>query len=206
MTDITAIEQRDDAIVGALVAGRSVRAVQREFSLTITELDQALERCFPLDNAARVRTIRGDLSRLDRLIEKFYLKALAGNGDVDSATLVVRAWERKSALLGLDAVQRIDLQIVQAPQAETRHDKIRRVFWELRHPGQPMPDGWPSSADDDDAPHPKQLNGGGGSPPDPDPEPLIGGVCPPSSFEIISELANVPFLPTYQPTMRRAQP
>ena len=132
----TAVVEQDEAIVEALVAGRSVRVVQREFSLTVTELDQALERCFPLDTAARLRTIRSDLSRLDRLIEKFYLKALAGNGDVDSATLVVRAWERKSALLGLDAVQRIDLQIVQAPQAETRHDKIRRVFWELRHPGQ----------------------------------------------------------------------
>ena len=44
MTDVTAIEQRDEAIVEALVAGRSVRAVQREFSLTITELDQVLER------------------------------------------------------------------------------------------------------------------------------------------------------------------
>jgi hypothetical protein len=97
MTDAAVIEQRDEAIVGALVAGRSVRAVQREFSLTITELDQALERCFPLDTAARLRTIRADLSKLDRLIEKFYLRAIA-SGDVNSATLVVKAWERKAAL------------------------------------------------------------------------------------------------------------
>jgi hypothetical protein len=131
MTDITAIEQRDDAIVGALVAGRSVRAVQREFSLTITELDQALERCFPLDNAARVRTIRGDLSRLDRLIEKFYLKAIAGDGDVNSAALVVKAWERKAELLGLDAVQRIDLQIISPPEAPARHERIREAIMRL---------------------------------------------------------------------------
>src|SRR5262249_38071222 len=122
MTDTAVIEQRDEQIVEALVAGRSVRVVQREFSLTFTELDQALERCFPLDTAARLRTIRGDLSRLDRLIEKFYLKAIAGDGDVNSATLVVKAWERKAALLGLDAVQRIDLQIVQQPQQETQHN------------------------------------------------------------------------------------
>lgn len=192
MTGTAVIEQRDEQIVEALVAGRSVRTVQREFGLTVAELDQVLERCFPLDTAARLRTIRGDLSRLDRLIEKFYLKALAGDGDVDSATLVVRAWERKATLLGLDAVQRIDLQIVQPPKQETQHNKIRRVIWELQHPGQPMPDGWPSLVhDDDDAPPPKQLNGGGGSPdlrrlngggssPDPDddpdePDPLIGG-------------------------------
>ena len=93
MTDIAAIEQRDEAIVGALVAGRSVRAIQREFSLTVTELDQALERCFPLDNAARLRTIRGDLSRLDQLIEVFYAKALGG--DVQSGAVTV---DRKSVV------------------------------------------------------------------------------------------------------------
>src|SRR5262249_18710435 len=106
MTDAAAIGQRDEAVVQALVAGRSVRVVRREFSLTVNELDQALERCFPLDTSARLRQIRGDLSKLERLIEKFYLKALAGDGDVNSAILVVKAWERKAALLGLDAVQR----------------------------------------------------------------------------------------------------
>src|SRR5215471_10057706 len=132
MTDAVAIEQRDDAIVGALVAGRSVRVVQREFGLTVVELDQALERCFPLDTAARLRTIRADLGRPDRLIEKFYLEAIAGDGDVNSATLVVKAWERKSALLGLDAVQRIDLQIINPPQQGPRHEKVRQVIMNLR--------------------------------------------------------------------------
>ena len=134
MTDAVAIEQRDDAIVGALVAGRSVRVVQREFSLTVAELDAALERCFPLDNAARLRMIRGDLSRLDRLIEKFYVKAITGNGDVHSGLLTVKAWERKAELLGLDAVQRIDLQIINPPQEvprHERHEKIRQVIMNL---------------------------------------------------------------------------
>jgi hypothetical protein len=154
MTDAAAIEQRDDAIVGALVAGRSVRVVQREFGLTVVELDQALERCFPLDTAARLRTIRADLGKLDRLIEKFYLKAMAGDGDVYSATLVVKAWERKSALLGLDAVQRIDLQIINPPQQVPRHEKIRAAIErltgrELQQPNdgnrqQPNGDGSPS--------------------------------------------------------------
>ena len=147
MTDITAIEQRDDAIVGALVAGRSVRVVQKEFSLTVAELDAALERCFPLDNAARLRMIRGDLSRLDRLIEKFYLKAIAGDGDVHSGLLTVKAWERKAELLGLDAVQRIDLQIINPPQQVPRHEKIAEVIMRL------------TGCDG------QQPNGGDGSPP-----------------------------------------
>jgi hypothetical protein len=131
MTDAVAIEQRDEQIVGALVAGRSVRVVQKEFSLTIAELDAALERCFPLDNAARLRMIRGDLSRLERLIEKFYLKAIAGDGDVHSGLLTVKAWERKAELLGLDAVQRIDLQIINPPQEVPRHEKIRMAIERL---------------------------------------------------------------------------
>ena len=172
MTD-TVIEQRDEQVAEAIVSGRSLQVVRKEFGLSTAELDIVLEKLWPIDTQARLRIVKRDVGKLDRLTQVFYEKALAG--DVQSGLLTVRIWERLHELLGLDAVQRIDLQIVQTPQAETRHDKIRRVFWELRHPGQPMPDGWPSSADDDDAPHPKQLNGGGGSPPDPDPEPLIGG-------------------------------
>ena len=150
MTDAVAIEQRDDAIVGALVAGRSVRVVQREFSLTVAELDAALERCFPLDNAARLRMIRGDLSRLDRLIEKFYVKAITGNGDVHSGLLTVKAWERKAELLGLDAVQRIDLQIINPPKAPPRHELIREAIERLT--GRQLPnDGNGRPVDDDGA-------------------------------------------------------
>jgi hypothetical protein len=152
MSDTAAVEQRDEAIVEALVAGRSVRAVQREFSLTVAELDAALERCFPLDVSARLRTIRGDLGRLDRLIEKFYLKAMAGDGDVYSAALVVKAWERKAELLGLDAVQRIDLQIINPPQQVPRHEKIREAIMRLcGGPNWQPNDGNVSPLDDDDA-------------------------------------------------------
>jgi hypothetical protein len=151
MTDTAAIEQRDEQIVEALVAGRSVRVVQRELSLTVTELDQALERCFPLDVSARLRTIRGDLSRLDRLIEKFYLKAMAGDGDVNSAALVVKAWERKAELLGLDAVQRIDLQIINPPQQVPRHERIREAIMRLTQPEQFQNNGNGPPLDDDGA-------------------------------------------------------
>ena len=99
-----------------------------------------------------MRTIRGDLGRLDRLIEKFYLKAIAGDGDVNSAALVVKAWERKAELLGLDAVQRIDLQIINPPQQVPRHEKIRQVIERLtgRELQQPN-DGNRRPLDDDSA-------------------------------------------------------
>jgi hypothetical protein len=68
MIDI-AIEQRDEAIAEALVSGRSVRVVRKEFGLTVSELDAALERLWPVDNQARLRMIRGDVGKLDRLTE-----------------------------------------------------------------------------------------------------------------------------------------
>jgi len=148
----TALEDRDEAVVEAITAGRSLRVVRREFGLTVTEFDQALERCFPLDTAARLRTIRGDLGRLDRLIEKFYLKAIAGDGDVHSGLLTVKAWERKAELLGLDAVQRIDLQIINPPQQVPRHEKIREAIMRLcGGPNWQPNDGNVSPLDDDDA-------------------------------------------------------
>jgi hypothetical protein len=51
--------------------------------------------------------------------------------------------------LGLDAVQRIDLQITNPPQQVPRHEKIREAIMRLAHPEQFQ----------------QQLNGGDGSPP-----------------------------------------
>ena len=136
MSDTTAIQRRDEQIVAALEAGQSVRTVQRQFKLTVAELDEALERAFPLDNAARLRTIRGDLSRLDKLIEKFYAKALADDG-ITFATLVVKAWERKANLLGLDAVRQVDLQLIRPPDAPTQHERIKQAILSMVEREQP---------------------------------------------------------------------
>jgi hypothetical protein len=119
----TAVEQRnDEAIAEAIVSGRSLRAVRKEFGLSQAEIDSALERLWPVDTAARVRMIKRDVGRLDRLIEKFYEKALAGC--IQSGLLTVRIYERLHGLVGLDAVQRIDLAITAPPEAPTRHDRI----------------------------------------------------------------------------------
>ena len=102
MTD-AAVEARDEQVAEAITSGRSLRLVRKEFSLTEGELDAILERLWPVSTEARIRMIKHDVGCLQRLIEKFYEKALAG--DVNSGVLCVRAWERKAAMLGLDAVQ-----------------------------------------------------------------------------------------------------
>jgi len=53
MTDATAIEDRDEQVAEALSAGRSLRLIQRDFSLSVAELDQALEKLWPVSNDAQ---------------------------------------------------------------------------------------------------------------------------------------------------------
>jgi hypothetical protein len=55
-----------------------VRAVKKQFALSDAELDASLQRLWPVDHAARVRMIKRDVCRLDKLTETFYAKALAG--------------------------------------------------------------------------------------------------------------------------------
>jgi len=127
----TEIEQRDELVAEAITSGRSLRAVRKEFGLSVAELDAALERCWPIDLAARLRMIRTDGGKLDRMIEVFFQKAIAG--DVNSATLVVKALERKAELFALNAAQRIDLQVIRAPEQPSRFDRIYAAIMQVKH-------------------------------------------------------------------------
>src|SRR5262245_27267855 len=123
-------EQRDEAIAEALTAGRSVRAVRKEFGISTAELDGALERLFPIDLQSRIRMIKADLSKLDRLTEVFYEKALAG--DVQSGLLTVRIWERKQELLGMNSAAKIEI-VQEPPEAETGYEEITRAIMRLKY-------------------------------------------------------------------------
>jgi len=142
MTD-TALEQRDEAdlpeereeaVVTALLSGRTVRSVRREFNLTLDEIDAIIARTWPVDQRARVRMIMQDLGILDRLISEFYQRALASHDATSAAfaTVAIKALERKHSLVGADAVQRIDLQVTSHPVEETSsfqkvHELILRI-------------------------------------------------------------------------------
>jgi hypothetical protein len=135
MTDAAFDEQRDEQVAEAIVSGRSLRAVRKKFGLNQAEIDSVLERLWPVDTEARIRMIKRDVGKLDRLTQVFYEKALAG--DVQSGLLTVRIWERLHELLGLDAVRRIDLQIINPPQEVPRHEKIRQAIMRLTEQAPP---------------------------------------------------------------------
>ena len=125
----TAIEQRDEHVAQAIVSGQSLRMVRKEFGLSIAELDAVLERLWPIDAQARLRLIKRDVGRIDRLLEVFFERSL--RGDVQSGLLTVRIWERLHELLGMNSAAKIE--IVQAPsEAPTRYEKITEAIMRLR--------------------------------------------------------------------------
>ena len=65
-------EQREEAVATALLSGRSVSAVRKEFGLSIDEIDAIIARTWPVTPHARVRQVMLDLGKLDRLISEFY--------------------------------------------------------------------------------------------------------------------------------------
>ena len=102
MTDPTSDDVQDDFILQECLAGRSARSISKQLSLTVSEVNAALDRTLPtIDNAMRLRHISLDLNRLDGLLETFYKRAIEKT-DTQAALAVVKILERKAALLGLD--------------------------------------------------------------------------------------------------------
>jgi hypothetical protein len=142
-TAIETQDERDEQVAEAITSGRSLQAVRKEFGLSAAEIDAVLEKMWPIDLAARLRMIKRDVGRLDRLVQVFLEKALAG--DVQSGLLTVRIFERLHELLGMNSAAKIE--IVQAPVREpTRHEKIRDAIMRVAR----GPDWQPPDANDGD--------------------------------------------------------
>ena len=124
--EIVGQEQRDEAIADAIVSGRSLRAVRREFGPSV--VDAALERLWPIDTQSRLQMIKSDLGKIDRLTQIFFEKALAG--DVQSGLLTVRIWERKHELLGMNAAAKFEV-VTRPPDAPTRYERIHAAIMNL---------------------------------------------------------------------------
>jgi len=132
--EIVGQEQRDEAIADAIVSGRSLRAVRREFGLSQAEIDAALERLWPIDTASRLQMIKADLGLITRLTQVFFERGLAG--DTQSCLCAVRLWERKHELLGLNAAAKFE--VVTAPRdAPTQHERIKAAILSMVEREQP---------------------------------------------------------------------
>ena len=127
-TEIVGQEQRDEAIADAIVSGRSLRSVRKEFRLTEAEIDAALERLWPIDTASRLQMIKADLGQITRLTQVFFEKGLAG--DTQSCLCAVRLWKRKHELLGMNAAAKFEV-VTRPPDQPTQHERISAAIMAL---------------------------------------------------------------------------
>jgi hypothetical protein len=88
------------------------------------------------------------LSRLDELLRVFFACAIE---NVEVGLLVVKIFERRALLLGLDSPQKLDIIQVQAEGAPTSYEKITAAIMSLKYGS----NGEPSAA-------PPDGNGSGG--------------------------------------------
>jgi hypothetical protein len=88
-----------------------------------------------------VRTLALELMRLDELEETFRVKAHRDQ-DTAAGALLVKIYERRAILLGLNPPQGRAAHVVQHPPVagETNTDKIERVLQELIGPPKPKTD------------------------------------------------------------------
>jgi len=119
----------DDLIVRQRIAGRSVRAIAKALSISVADVNRAIDRWAEtmVNPAVRKQTLALELARLDEMQLRFYEHAL--EGDVPSGALVAKLIERRGVMLGLHTPQTAVLQIVdEAKPRETGIDKIERVL------------------------------------------------------------------------------
>jgi len=156
--DETLPEQREEAVATALLSGRSVNAVRKQFGLSIDEIDGIIARTWPVDQRARVRMIMTDLGRLDQLISEFHRRSLASEDATAAAyaTVVIRALERKHDIAGMSAATQIDLTITSTPQREpTQYQRITEALLSLKHGPRTNGGDAPSDAPPDEPAKPK---------------------------------------------------
>jgi len=127
-----AMTDDDDLIVRQRIAGRSLRAIAKALSISVAEVNRAIDRWAEtvVNPALRKQTLALELARLDEMQLRFYEHAL--EGDVPSGALVAKLIERRGVMFGLHTPQTAVLQIVdEAKPRETSTDKIEAALNKL---------------------------------------------------------------------------
>jgi hypothetical protein len=122
--DVTAFE-----MFKLRVIGRSWRRIAKQFDCDEATVQRAIDRMLPvIDTQMRVRMHGLELERLDELTEAVH--PLAVKGDLAAMAMDIKISERRSNLAGLDAPQRLDMQLVEAAAKppETTTDRIRAAL------------------------------------------------------------------------------
>ena len=110
MVDVVTLlpsNEHDEAIFEAWQAGKSTRALAREFGMRQSEIEHVLDRMLPaLDVPNQLRAFKRELERMEQLSGEFHKRAM--QGDPEAAHVTLRANERICAMRGFNAQGRMD--------------------------------------------------------------------------------------------------
>lgn len=125
IVELIPVNEQDEAIFAAWEAGKGLRTLAREFVLSVTQVEQALDRMIPIfDAQTQLRAFKRELHRLEDLSGEFYTLAKRDK-DHDSAHLVARLNERICAMRGYSPVNvRMDPLTVQVAKQPSSRDRI----------------------------------------------------------------------------------
>lgn len=132
--------ERDEQITEQRIAGTSSRALAKRYACTSREVEEAVDRRFDfeLDDRMKLRSVKLDLARIERLFEFFFAMATTGERDVvavSAGTLCCKLLERKALFTGTEAPlqSRVDVYAVEQHQQPSSYQKITDALMSLKY-------------------------------------------------------------------------
>src|SRR5262245_2558213 len=146
--------ERDEAITEARIAGTSSRALAKRYQMTSRDIEAAVDRRldYELDDRMKLRSVKLDLARIERLFEFFFSMATTGERDVvavSAGTLCCKLLERKALFMGPEAPLqgRVDVYQIRPPDAPSSYQRITDALLALKHGPNANGDGAPPADD-----------------------------------------------------------
>jgi len=85
--------ERDEEIYAAWESGKTLRVLARQFSVSVVEVERAIDRCLPVFNSQnQMRAYKREIQKLEDVGTKYYERAM--QGEVESAHIFARINER----------------------------------------------------------------------------------------------------------------
>lgn|SRR5262249_14173143 len=122
-------DERDEEIFAAWEAGAGLRGLARQFSVSVVQIEQALDRMLPaFDARSQLRAYKRELEKMECLSAEFYALAKRDKNH-ESAHLVARLNERICAMRGIGPINvRMDPYTVEVAQQPSQFERIKAAI------------------------------------------------------------------------------
>src|SRR5262245_367828 len=166
MVELIPLSEQDEQIYSDWEAGKGLRTLAREYRLSVTQVEQALDRCLPVfDGATQLRAFKREIRRLEDLSGEFYSIAKRDKCR-DSAHLVARLNERICAMRGWSPVNiRMDPYTAETDRGTSSFEKVHEIILEVARRGPNLNGAVDALSPPRDHELDQEPSGGNGSPP-----------------------------------------